>query len=108
MKKLSGHLGSAIFLVFVVVCSSSAQNKPPASQPSQPSGNRGSVSQPSSQNRDFQAPMYVEGQVITDNGQPAPSSVSVKLSCGSSTVQTIKTDSKGYFRFTLGVGGPQS
>jgi hypothetical protein len=48
--------------------------------------------------------LYVEGQVINENGQPPSDSVSVKLSCGMRTLQTIRTDIKGYFRFALGMG----
>jgi tetratricopeptide (TPR) repeat protein len=48
--------------------------------------------------------MYVEGQVINENGHAPSDSVSVKLSCGMRTLQTIKTDIKGYFRFSLGMG----
>src|SRR3954469_19790636 len=108
MKKFSGHLGSAFFLMLFAISSSMAQGKQQAPQPSQPSGgNRPSVSQPPSQGQ-FQGPLYVEGRVVADNGQPASAPVSVKLSCGSTTVQTIKTDPKGYFRFTLGLSGPQS
>jgi len=49
-------------------------------------------------------PVYVEGQVLTETGQPTPEPVSVRLSCGMRTLQAIRTDMKGYFRFTLGAG----
>jgi len=49
-------------------------------------------------------PIYVEGQVLTETGQPAPDPVPVKLSCGMRTLQVIRTDMKGYFRFALGAG----
>jgi lipopolysaccharide biosynthesis regulator YciM len=42
-----------------------------------------------------------------DTGQPVPESVSVALGCGMRSLQVIHTDSKGYFRFSLG-SGPQS
>ena len=49
-------------------------------------------------------PMYVEGQIINENGQTPADPVSVRLNCGMRTVQTIKTDIRGYFRFALGIG----
>jgi hypothetical protein len=39
-----------------------------------------------------------------DNGQPIPEPVSVALGCGIQSLQTIHTDLKGYFQFTLGAG----
>lgn len=52
----------------------------------------------------FQSPLYVNGRVLMDNGQPAPESVSVALGCGIRPLQVIHTDLKGYFQFTLGAG----
>jgi tetratricopeptide (TPR) repeat protein len=46
----------------------------------------------------------VEGRILADNGQPLSERVSVKLSCGTRTVQVIRTDLKGYFQFALGAG----
>jgi len=51
-------------------------------------------------------PVYVNGRVLMETGQPVPEPVSVGLSCGMRTVQVVHTDSKGYFQFTLG-SGPQ-
>ena len=66
-------------------------------------GNSGSTTSPSQPNRGLQTPMYVEGQVIDDSGQKPSDAVSVKLSCGMRTMQTVKTDIRGYFRFSLGL-----
>jgi tetratricopeptide (TPR) repeat protein len=49
-------------------------------------------------------PLYVDGRVVMDTGQPAPEPVSVELTCGMGTIQTIRTDLKGYFQFVLGAG----
>lgn len=77
----------------------------PPSQPSGPGGNRGNSAQPDrgQQNLNDRLPLYVEGRVIDENGQPADP-VSVGLNCGMRTLQTIKTDIGGYFRFVLGMG----
>ncbi len=112
MKRMPVYLSASLLLVvlmsFAPLAAHSQQQQPPSPPRSQPpsGGNRPSTSaQPPNQpNRDFQGPLYVEGRVITDTGQAVPTAVSVRLSCGSTTVQTIKTDSKGYFRFTLGAG----
>jgi Flp pilus assembly protein TadD len=55
----------------------------------------------------MQSPVYVNGRVLLDSGQPVPEHVPVGLFCGTRQVQVIDTDSKGYFQFTLGAG-PQS
>lgn len=80
-------------------------------QPSQPASSAPSASaspnvssQPS---REVQAPLYVNGRVLMETGQPVPEPVSVGLSCGMREVQVVHTDLKGYFQFTLGAG-PQS
>jgi hypothetical protein len=70
---------------------------PVSTQPSQQTG----LSQPQ-----FQSPIYVNGRILMDSGQPVPESVSVSLGCGMRSLQVIYTDSKGYFHFTLG-SGPQ-
>ena len=46
----------------------------------------------------------MEGRVLTETGQPAPETVSVKLSCGMRTLQVVRADMRGYFRFALGAG----
>ena len=52
-------------------------------------------------------PLYINGRVLMETGQPVPEPVSVGLNCGMQTVQSIHTDAKGYFQFVLGAG-PQS
>ena len=90
-------------------------SQPPSTKPpSQPSGSApnapgqpGPLNQPSNQpssNPQLQVPLYVNGRIVMDNGQPAPEPVAVGLSCSSRTLQTIQTDLKGYFQFTLGQG----
>jgi tetratricopeptide (TPR) repeat protein len=49
-------------------------------------------------------PLYVEGQVINETGKAPDNPVPVRLNCGMRTLQTIRTDLRGYFRFTLGLG----
>jgi Tetratricopeptide repeat len=116
MKKLLARMGVAGCLALCMACQSWGQAQPPTSSTGsgssgQPSGAAGSTrgntrqpTNPSQQNPDNQVPLYVEGQVIDQNGQEPTDSFSVKLSCGIRTVQTIKTDLHGYFRFTLGLG----
>ena len=80
------------------------------SQPSQPAGGGGGTRTPSrpgvnpSANRQMQTPVYVDGRILTETGQPAPEAVSVALQCGMRRLQAIRTDLKGYFQFTLGAG----
>jgi tetratricopeptide (TPR) repeat protein len=78
----------------------------PVSQPSGAGGgNRSSTRQPSNQpsNNNSQMPTYVEGQIIDENGHPPVDRMSVNLSCGMRTLQSVRTDIRGYFRFTLGL-----
>lgn len=99
----------ACLSLLLLSCPAWGQKSQPA--PSQPTGpisgsptpDIGSV--PS--NREMQGPLYVTGRVLMETGQPVPEPVSVNLSCGMRTVQSIHTDSKGYFQFVLGAG-PQS
>lgn len=49
-------------------------------------------------------PHYVDGRVLLDTSQPAREPVSVELNCGTQSLQVIRTDVKGYFRFTFGEG----
>jgi tetratricopeptide (TPR) repeat protein len=86
-------------------------SQPPSAPPAQPgagpSGNRGAIGQrtePSQQNLNPQLPLYVEGQVVDENGKVPAEPVSAKLTCGIRTLQSIKADIRGNFRFTLGVG----
>jgi tetratricopeptide (TPR) repeat protein len=77
----------------------------PAPQPSRPTaGSPGADvgNQPST--REMPMPVYVNGRVLMETGQPVPEPVSVGLSCGMRTLQVVHTDVKGYFQFTLGAG----
>src|SRR3990172_1563724 len=80
------------------------------SQPSQPAGGGGGTRTPGregvdpSANRPMQSPVYVDGRILTQTGQPVPEAVSVALQCGMRRLQAIRTDLKGYFQFTLGAG----
>jgi tetratricopeptide (TPR) repeat protein len=114
MNRSLARIGVVGFLVLMMACRSWGQAQqapappPPTSQPSSGAGsNRGNTGQqtdPTRQNRDAQMPLYVEGQIINENGQAPSDRISVKLSCGMRTLQTIKTDIRGYFRFALGLG----
>jgi tetratricopeptide (TPR) repeat protein len=113
MNKPLMHFGLAGGLLFFVACPSRGQESPPStppSTPSQPSSgaqpNRGRVAPPtqSQPNRQVQIPLYIEGQVVNEFGQAPTNSVPVKLSCGFRTLQTIRTDTRGNFRFALGAG----
>jgi hypothetical protein len=66
------------------------------------SGTRGP--QPGFNQPQFQTPLYVNGRIVMDTGQPVLESVSVALRCGASSLQMIHTDLKGYFQFRLGAG----
>ncbi|MGD0907311.1 MAG: tetratricopeptide repeat protein [Candidatus Acidiferrales bacterium] len=52
----------------------------------------------------FPTPVFVNGRILMDTGQPVPEAVSVALGCGMRSMQVIQTDLKGYFQFTLGAG----
>lgn len=109
------RVGVVGLLVLLAQCPSWGQAPgapPPAPPPSQPAGGAGgtrggSGQQPAEaqpQNRQMQMPVYVEGRVLTETGQPATELVTVKLSCGMRTVQVVRADLKGYFQFALGAG----
>ena len=49
-------------------------------------------------------PHYLDGRVLLDTVQPAREPVSVELNCDTQSLQAIRTDVKGYFRFTFGEG----
>jgi len=53
-------------------------------------------------NPQSQTPLYVDGRVTMDTGQPVPEPVSVGLYCGLHMLQGVHTDMKGYFEFSLG------
>lgn len=118
-----GYLAAGLLSLLLVACPSWAQKtgstgssgssgssgasgagQPGGSVSGQP-GQPGSVSQPSSPQ--FQTPIYINGRVLMDSGQPVPEPVSVGLYCGMGEVEAIHTDIKGYFQFTFGAG-PQS
>jgi tetratricopeptide (TPR) repeat protein len=113
MKKLLAYLGLAALLALFAVSAARSQGQAPAPAPAQPApsqpssgSNRGNSNpQPSQQpNPQQQLPLYVDGQVLTDQGKPPGDPVSIKLSCGMRTLQVIKADMKGNFHFALGVG----
>jgi tetratricopeptide (TPR) repeat protein len=111
MNRMLNQLGLAVLVGLLAACASGAQKPPPSPPSGQPSGggNRAPSGQQSpqtaTQSTDQQLPVYVEGQIVAaDTGQAMKEAVPVKLSCGVQTVQVIRTDIKGYFRFTLGAG----
>jgi tetratricopeptide (TPR) repeat protein len=55
----------------------------------------------------MQFPLYVDGRILADNGQPLAQAVSVALNCGMRRLQAVRTDVRGYFQFALG-GGAQN
>ena len=100
----------AVMLVLFAVSPSWAQKGQQPSQPSRPPVTSSPNTTPdigNSPNREALGPLYINGRVLMETGQPVPEPVSVGLSCGMQTVQTIHTDGKGYFQFVLGAG-PQS
>src|SRR5579864_2202411 len=108
MNRLSVFSVAAATLALLAVSSSWAQKQQP--QPSRPPATSSPNATPSigsSPNREALGPLYINGRVLMETGQAAPEPVSVGLSCGMQTVQTIHTDGKGYFQFVLGAG-PQS
>jgi len=102
---------SAAFLLALLVALPSSGQKSSPSQPSMPTAPTASPSAPSIStspaSREMVGPLYVNGRVLMEGGQPVPEPVSVRLGCGMRTVQVVYTDAKGYFQFTLGAG-PQS
>ena len=93
--------------LLLMFCPSWAQRSaPPASPqpPSQPGALGPSSTGPQVSPGQPRGPHYVDGRVLLDTGQPAREPVSVELNCGTSPLQVIHTDLKGYFRFTLGEG----
>ena len=108
MNRLSSRYCMAVLLILLVAWPSWGQQSGTSgsSTPSQPggsvSGTRGQ--QPGLNQPQFQTPLYVNGRILMDTGQPVPESVSVALGCGIRPLQVIHTDLKGYFQFTLGAG----
>jgi Tetratricopeptide repeat len=115
MNRLPAGYCIAGLLTLLIVCPAWGQNSgsgSSGSKPSAPSGSGSSGSGNSSGQRtspgqstgQLQTPLYVNGRVLLDTGQPVQEPVSVGLTCGMRSMQTIHTDSKGYFQFTLGAG----
>jgi len=112
MNRFLAYFGLAGLLALLAACPSwgQAPSTPPAQPPSSGPGSSGNrTSGPvgvaeQERNRQAQIPLYVEGRVLTETGQPAPETVSVKLSCGMRTLQVVRADLKGYFQFALGAG----
>ena len=114
MKNSLTYLGLAALFALFAVSPARSQGQAPAPAPSQPAPSQPSSSgstrgntggQPSQQpSPEQQLPLYVDGQVLTDQGKPPADPVSIKLSCGMRTLQIIKTDLKGAFHFALGLG----
>jgi hypothetical protein len=112
----SRYCFAALSIVFVALAAQAQQAgtsgsgaKPSGpSMPGQPSGSvPGQPSQrPGLNQPQFQAPLYINGRILMDSGQPAPEPVSVTLGCGMRPLQVIYTDLKGNFQFNLG-SGPQ-
>ena len=64
----------------------------------------GTIQGPPQGQPQFETPLFVNGRILMDSGQPVPEPVSVALGCGIKALQVIHTDLKGNFRFTLGSG----
>jgi cytochrome c-type biogenesis protein CcmH/NrfG len=96
------------FLALLAVVPSSGQKSGSQGSQQPPSGGAAPNSQgqqsPRQSAPQMQTPLYVNGRVLMDTGQPVPEPVSVGLSCGMGLLQVIRTDLKGYFQFTLGAG----
>lgn len=82
---------------------------PGSSNPTQPGGSVSGTPgrQPGATQPRWQAPVYVNGRILMNTGQPVPEPVSVRLDCGVRSIQVVQTDLKGYFQFALGAG-PQN
>jgi TolA-binding protein len=112
MNRLPARYGIAALLALLLVVPSWGQKSgshAPSPSPAQPGGSAPNApgqpmgpSQPSGPQ--MQTPLYVNGRILMDTGQPVPEPVSVGLNCGMNSVQVIRTDLKGYFQFTLGAG----
>ena len=88
------------------------QRQAPSPAPSQPgtafpgaSTRQPGISQmPSPSTNQSQGPLYVNGRILMESGQPASESVSVELNCGMRPLQVIHTDLGGFFTFSIGAG----
>ncbi len=52
-----------------------------------------------------QASVDVTGRIVTDSGRPPAEPVSIELSCGTRSLQVVRTSLGGYFTFHLGTSG---
>jgi tetratricopeptide (TPR) repeat protein len=125
MNRLSSRYCSPVLFAFLLASSSLAQQSGSSgsgsgSSGSGSSGSKGSGSStttqpggavstppgqtPGAYQPQYQSPLYVNGRILMDNGQPVPESVSVALECPAGPLQVIHTDLKGYFQFALGGG----
>jgi tetratricopeptide (TPR) repeat protein len=88
-------------LLLVVRPSWAQRSGPPASAqpPTQPAGSASPQMSPGQP----RAPHYLDGRVVLETGQPSREPVSVVLNCRTNSLQ-IRTDLKGYFRFTFSEG----
>ncbi len=123
MNRMSARYSVAGFLILLVAGPSWGQKSGTSGSGSTGTGTTGSGStgtstttqpggtvsgtngqQPGLNQPQFQTPVYVNGRILMDTGQPVPESVSVALGCGARSLQVIRTDLKGYFQFALGAG----
>ena len=104
---LLARYGATCLLALLAAGPSWGQKTGQPPQPSQPLPGSSGTTMGSSPTREMPMPVYVNGRVLMESGQPVPEPVSVGLSCGMRTLQVVHTDAKGYFQFTLGAG-PQS
>jgi hypothetical protein len=111
MKRSLSFFALAGLLASLAVCPARAQQTPPSSPPSSQPGAAGGGNRTSGpptvgrpQQQQVRMPLYVEGRVLGENGQPVTETVPLKLSCGMRTLQVIRTDIRGYFQFALGMG----
>jgi len=117
MNRLSSRFCLLVFLGLLVAWPSAGQKGGSGSSGSGSSGSSGSTTAPAGTapgvpgqqpgnpgQPQFETPVFVNGQILMDSGQPVPEPVSVALACGIKALQVIHTDLKGYFQFTLGAG----
>ena len=118
MNRLSSRFCMLVFLGLLVAWPSAGQKSGSGSSGSGSSGSSGSTTPPAGNapgvpvqqpganpgQPQFETPVFVNGRILMDSGQPVPEPVSVALGCGIRSLQVIHTDLKGYFQFTLGAG----
>jgi tetratricopeptide (TPR) repeat protein len=94
----------AAFLIFLAAPASWAQKTGPPPPSTQPPGNSPSGPIGPPQVVPFQAPIFVYGRILMDDGHPVPEPVSVELRCPPDLIQAVRPDLNGHFQFTLGEG----